>query len=185
MTMYDDLVVTNQYRKLVNALREFLNDYSYTREDFRETPERVARMWQTFVNQPQICEMKHFPTVSDGGIICVKDFHAWSFCPHHLLPVQYTLKIGYVPHERALGLSKLGRTVQCIMSHLPLQEDVGKLVATRINAVVEPKGIGVIVHGEHLCMRMRGLTDPCVEAVSDHFEGVMRQPDYQQRFFQM
>lgn len=185
MTLYDERAELLQMGEIVLGLRKFLTDYGYTREDFRETPERVAKMWFGFLNGSSACQMKHFPTVSSGGIICIKDFTMWSFCPHHLLPVRYEMKIGYIPNDRALGLSKLGRAARCLATMMPLQEDVARLTADSIREACSPLGIGIIVQGQHLCMQMRGIEDPCVCAASDHYEGKMLEESYQRRFISL
>lgn len=159
----------------------FLDEYGLRGEDFNGTPERVSRMWDTFFNEDASCNMVSFPTSKDAGIICIKDYHFWSFCPHHLLPVKYVAKIGYIPSSRAFGLSKLGRAAMCVAKRLPLQEDIARLIAEQLMSI-KPKGVAVVVNGEHLCMQMRGIKDPCVNAVSDYYSGVFKKFEYQQRF---
>lgn len=159
----------------------FLDEYDLRGEDFDGTPERVSRMWDTFFNEDTSCNMVSFPTSKDAGIICIRDYHFWSFCPHHLLPVKYVAKIGYIPSRRAFGLSKLGRAAMCVAKKLPLQEDIARLIAEQLISI-KPKGIAVVVNGEHLCMQMRGIKDPCVNAVSDYYSGIFKKAEYQQRF---
>ena len=159
----------------------FLKKFNLKGEDFDGTPDRVSRMWNTFFNEDTSCNMVSFPTSKDAGIICIKDYHFWSFCPHHLLPVKYVAKIGYIPSTRAFGLSKLGRAAMCVAKRLPLQEDIARLIAGQLVSI-KPKGVAVVVNGEHLCMQMRGIKDPCVNAVSDYYSGVFKHPEYQQRF---
>ena len=144
--------------------------------NFAETSTRVERMWNAFRNQqPPI--MTTFPKKVEGGMLVMKNHQTWGFCPHHLLPVKYTFKIGYIPNKLVLGLSKLARVADWILKDMPLQEDIAGLVLAVITPLIKPKGAGCIVHGEHLCMRMRGVASPCAEAVSDEFYGVMLTED--------
>ena len=140
--------------------------------NFDGTPDRVSRMLEDFFSQPSSCNMTAFPPRSKTRIITMDNFTVWSFCPHHCLPVKYTLKVGYWIGKEALGLSKLGRAAQCVMQTLPLQEDVPELIAEQIEKAVKPKGVALHVRGDHLCMQMRGLADSCVNAAGTYFTGI-------------
>jgi GTP cyclohydrolase I len=140
-------------------------------ENFQETPARVSRMWHTFINHPKP-KLTTFPLKGKGGMILLKNHKSWGFCPHHLLPVKYTFRIGYIPNKKVLGLSKLARIADHALTTLPLQEELAWTIVNQIIQSVNPKGAGCIVHGEHLCTRMRGVKSPCAEAVSDIMWGV-------------
>jgi len=139
--------------------------------NFEDTPQRVARMWKSFL-QPKQFKMTSFPLEQKGGMIVVKNHECWSFCPHHLLPVKYICTIGYIPERRVLGLSKLAWIADDCMRDLPLQESLPEMIGRRIIEAINPKGVGVIIKGEHLCMRMRGVESTTAEAVSSFMSGI-------------
>ena len=124
--------------------------------NFIGTPNRVGDAWMKFLH-PEPFELTTFPLEGVGGMIAVKDHECWSFCPHHLLPVRYKVRVGYIPEETVLGLSKLNRIADAQMCKMPLQEDLAEMIAQPIIDCLKPKGVGVVVHGEHLCMKMRGV----------------------------
>ena len=83
---------------------------------------------------------------------------------------------GRLPHY-LIPLAEYQQDEGFLSKDMPLQEDIAGLVLAVITPLIKPKGAGCIVHGEHLCMRMRGVASPCAEAVSDEFYGVMLTED--------
>jgi len=110
-------------------------------------------------------------------MIAIKDYVTWGYCPHHLLPVKYTFKIGYVPEEKILGLSKLARIADYCLRDMPVQEEIPGRIAEMIVKAIHPKGTGVLCHGEHLCMQMRGVESEHVNAVNSNLTGCMLDED--------
>lgn len=152
--------------------RQLLRQLGFTGPNFKGTPERVATMWEAFTNPPRI-RLKTFPTDMKTGIVAIKDHECWSFCPHHLLPVRYTIKVGYLPKERrVLGLSKLARLCDRAMATMPLQEELGAQIVMPLVDSIDPLGAGIIIHGEHLCMQMRGVDSAHVSATTDFMCGL-------------
>jgi GTP cyclohydrolase I len=123
--------------------------------NFRETPARVARFYRELV-QSTPPTFKTFPTTSKE-LVVLKDFTSYSLCPHHLLPVKYVFRVGYVPSGEVLGISKIPRLINYLMGSLPLQEDIPDLVVSELERLLRPTGAGCQVRGHHMCMEMRGV----------------------------
>jgi len=139
--------------------------------NFNDTPGRVARMWMEYIKTP-FPELTTFPLTEREGLILVRDHKTWGFCPHHLLPVEYTITIGYLPRKGlAIGLSKPSRIADWVCAQFPLQEEIAPKICDLIDDSIEPNGVGCIVRGIHMCTRMRGVKSPCAEAVSDCLMG--------------
>lgn len=145
------------------AVRDLLNIYDLHGENFEETPRRYIQTLDGLTQRDKP-RFTTFPLRVKASMIIVKDYVTWSLCPHHLLPVRYTCKIGYIPKERVLGLSKLPRIADWVMSLLPLQEEVPAMICEELDLILKPRGCGCIVSGEHFCMRMRGVQSE--EAIS-------------------
>jgi GTP cyclohydrolase I len=161
--------------------RAFLDIYDLEGANFFETPKRVSQMWDTFLNSEKP-KLKAFPTENNSMVI-VDQFDSWSFCPHHLLPVKYTFKIGFIPQGRSLGLSKFPRLAEYILSKLPLQEDIPDLILKEIQDMIKPLGCGCRVWGYHLCSVMRGIKCPNIRFITTALKGVMiYSPASQQEF---
>ena len=155
------------------AVKNLLQQLNYNIKDpnFIDTPKRVAKMWNAFrnVEKPTLTT---FPLKTRGGMIILKNHISWGYCPHHLLPVKYTFRIGYIPEDRVLGLSKLARIADWILTTLPLQEEIAPEIIDTITKAINPKGSGCIINGEHMCTRIRGVSSPCAEAISDIMQGM-------------
>lgn len=138
--------------------------------NFEDTPRRFANTLIELTQRDKP-KMTTFPLQGKAGMILTKGYITWSLCPHHLLPVRYTFRIGYIPTEKVLGLSKLCRLADWSMSFLPLQEEIPALICNELEEVLKPRGCGVSVKGEHLCMQMRGVQSENTTAISTGLRG--------------
>lgn len=163
----------NQIRYIKVLTKAFIRVLGFdpNSPNLKATPDRVARMWASFLKEEPLI-LKEFPLKGKGGLILVRNHKAWSFCPHHFLPVEFTFRIGYIPEQRkVLGLSKLPRIANQVLKSLPLQEEIAPAVGQKIIQAISPRGVGVIVEGRHFCMRIRGVSSPCSDAVTTFFSG--------------
>ena len=90
-------------------------------------------------------------------MIVQKDIDFFSLCEHHLLPFFGKAHVGYIPHHKIVGVSKLARLVNVYARRLQVQERLTNQIATTIMEKLNPLGVAVVVEAEHLCMRMRGV----------------------------
>jgi len=163
-------------------VKQMLNKLGFKNPNFDQTPERIERMWKAFleVERPT---MTVFPTECNEMLI-IKNHVTWGFCPHHLLPVKYTFRIGYIPKSLVVGLSKLPELANYFVSFLPLQEDLPPMICDALEEALKPQGVGCSVEGTHLCMVMRGVKSPCVEAVVTKLKGIiLLNPSTHDEFF--
>ncbi len=131
------------------------------REGLRETPARVARAWgELFAGLHETPEphlARTFEQESED-LVTLRDIEFSSFCEHHLLPVFGRAHVAYLPSSRrVVGLSKLARTVEVFARRPQLQERLTAQVADALMEHLAPQGALVVVEGEHMCMRMRGV----------------------------
>src|SRR5919107_3824811 len=80
-------------------------------EGVRDTPRRMAGALAELLT-PQPFHATTFP--NDEGydeLVVARDIPFHSLCQHHLLPFAGVAHVGYLPGERIVGLSKLGRVV--------------------------------------------------------------------------
>lgn len=154
-------------------------------ENFRDTPNRVARLYMELfgANSSRDEEIedilsKSFPSTYDDMVI-VKDIGAKSCCPHHLLVVDYTICVAYLPKKggSVLGLSKLSRLAQLVAARPALQEqtthDIAELLYTRLKGC---RGAAVYVEGKHSCVSVRGVKDSEATTVTSAVRGIYRNP---------
>jgi GTP cyclohydrolase I len=162
---------SKDFENLEKLVSQFLAINSLDNANFFDTPRRVASLWHTFLNQEKP-PLRAFPTTSQEMIL-LKNHIVWGFCPHHLLPVRYTFKIGYIPQDKTLGLSKIARLANWCLSKLPLQEDIPNIILNELHAALKPLGSGCQVKGYHLCVAMRGVHSAEAEFVTTGLRGVM------------
>jgi len=162
---------TNDLKLTEKLFKTFLDIHDLEGSNFFETPQRIAKMWEAFLNREKPI-LKAFPTECQQMVV-LKDFATWGFCPHHLLPVKYTFKVGYIPKDKTLGLSKMARLAEYYVSKLPLQEDLPDMIVDDLQKVLQPLGCGCRVEGFHLCMVMRGVKCETMKFVNTALRGVM------------
>lgn len=180
--------MNKQEQLLIHSTKDLIQAAGQDPDDtnFKGTPERVMRMWKEFFNLPQP-KLTDFQLKEREGIVIVKDHLTWGFCPHHILPVEYHVTIGYLPRKKlALGLSKPARIADWVCSQFPLQEEIAPRVCDLIEKAVEPMGVGCVVRGIHMCTRMRGVKSPCAEAITDCLKGgFLHETRMREEFFRL
>ena len=99
-------------------------------------------------------------------------FH--SLCEHHLLPFRGVAHIGYLPGDRLVGLSKLARIVEQSSRALQVQERMTRQLAEWLEGELAPRGTGVVLEAEHLCMSLRGPRIVGSVTTTRSFTGLLR-----------
>ena len=148
------------------------------REGLIKTPHRVSKSWKFLTggyNQTidQVVNDAIF-SVENQDMIIVKDINYYSLCEHHLLPFMGKVHVGYIPNGKVLGLSKIPRIIDIYARRLQIQEQLTHQIAQGITEFLNPKGVGVVVEGEHMCMRMRGVQKQNASMQTSSMTGVFR-----------
>jgi GTP cyclohydrolase I len=140
----------------------------------RETPRRVAQAYAELLT-PVPFSPTTFPNEEGyDELVLVRDIPFQSLCAHHLLPFHGSAHIAYLPGERIIGVSKLGRVVDLFARDLQLQERLTTQVADWLEQRLKPRGVGVIVQAEHLCMSLRGVQKPGALTVTSALRGTVK-----------
>ena len=150
-----------QIEAAVRSILEALGE-DPIREGLRDTPSRVARMYEEVFSgrneDPTIHLDTQFTADDHEDIVVVKDISFFSMCEHHLLPFFGKAHIAYLPDGgRLAGLSKLARVTRTIASRPQLQERLSAQIADALVQALKPRGAMVVVEAEHMCMAMRGV----------------------------
>jgi GTP cyclohydrolase IA len=148
--------------------------YNPSADDLRQTPRRVAKAYADLLSPKAFC-FTTFP--NDGGydeLIVARDIRFHSLCKHHLLPFVGVAHVGYVPGDRILGLSKLARAVELFAFGLQIQERLTVQVATWLEEQLSPRGVGVVLDAEHMCMSLRGVEKPGARTLTSSLSGCIR-----------
>jgi GTP cyclohydrolase I len=142
-------------------------------EALEETPRRVADAYAELLT-PQPFRATTFPNEGYDELIVARAIPFHSLCMHHLLPFHGVAHVGYLPGERLIGLSKLGRVVELFARDLQIQERLTTQIAGWLEHELAPKGVGVVLEAEHLCMSLRGVQKQGAKTVTSALHGLVR-----------
>jgi GTP cyclohydrolase I len=156
---------------------------SSNREGLKDTPRRVARMYEEFFN-PEEPKITVFDSQGYDQMVIDKDIPFYSFCEHHMIPFFGTVKIGYIPDKKIIGLSKLARIVSYFSRRLNTQEYLTKNIADYIQNKINPLGVGVVIRGRHLCKEMRGAKTTG-EMITSELKGDFRNIEVREEFLRL
>ncbi|MGH3796789.1 MAG: GTP cyclohydrolase I FolE [Pseudonocardiaceae bacterium] len=143
-------------------------------EHLADTPRRVAATYAELLS-PREFDLTTFP--NDEGydeMVLVRHIPMQSLCEHHLLPFHGVAHVGYLPGQRILGLSKLARVVELFARDLQVQERLTQQIADWLQEHLAPKGVGVVIEAEHLCMSLRGVQAVGTRTVTSALHGLVR-----------
>lgn len=144
------------------------------RAGLSETPRRVAAAYAELLT-PVPFEPTSFPNEERyDELVLVRDIPFHSLCEHHLLPFYGVAHVAYLPGERIIGISKLARVVDMFARRLQVQERLTVQVADWLEKELAPKGVGVVMEAEHLCMTLRGVQKPGAKTVTSALHGLVR-----------
>jgi GTP cyclohydrolase I len=145
-----------------------------TSESLADTPRRVAASFAELLAAPDF-DLKTFP--NDEGydeLVVARDIPFSSLCEHHLLPFIGVAHVAYMPGDRILGLSKLARVVELFARRLQVQERLTTQVAAWLQDNLKPRGVGVVLEAEHMCMSIRGVRANGSKTVTSALHGALR-----------
>ena len=167
--MFQEEVIRKAIDSIIKAIGE-----NPEREGLKDTPARVAKMYADLFSgigkDPVSVLTTSFEEKYDE-IVTIRNISFSSICEHHFLPFFGSAYIGYIPNGKVVGASKLARVVD-IISHRPqIQERLTKQLADTIYEAINPKGVGVLVEAEHMCMSIRGVKKPGMLVVTSSSRG--------------
>ncbi len=146
---------TERVRRLIRELIIEIGE-DPTREGLRETPQRIADMYQEIFSGYDSSSELEVQFCEDSDVVVARDIQFYSMCEHHMLPFYGKIHIAYSPNGRVFGISKLVRVVEKYSKRLQIQERLTKDVADELYSQ-GIRGVAVFADAEHLCMRMRGV----------------------------
>lgn len=131
------------------------------REGLLKTPHRVAKMFTELTNGYKTTRKTTLNnalfTQKMDNMVILKNIELYSLCEHHLLPFFGKCHVGYIAKSKIVGISKIARVVERFARRLQVQERLTQEIATELQDALAPKGVGVVIEAQHLCMMMRGV----------------------------
>lgn len=131
------------------------------REGLKRTPERFAK---AMIELTKGYSMNPLDVIGEGifesesrGPVSVQNVEFFSLCEHHVLPFWGKASVAYLPGEKILGLSKIGRVIDVYSKRLQVQERLTDQIGECIKEAIKPRAVVVTMEAQHMCMMMRGV----------------------------
>jgi GTP cyclohydrolase I len=168
----------DEFRELVRRQLELLGE-DPGREGLLRTPKRVAASlaWLTRgyeMDVERVMGGALFDAEGASNMVMVRDIELYSLCEHHMLPFYGRAHIAYIPNGKIVGLSKLPRVVEVFARRLQVQERLTEQIASALDDVLAPMGVGVVIEAYHLCMMMRGVEKQNSKTITSALVGSFR-----------
>lgn len=179
------MIDKNKIEQAVKLLLEGIGE-DIDREGLKDTPERVARMYEEIYGGLEEDATMHLSktfTSTSSDMVIEKDITFYSTCEHHLLPFFGVVHVAYIPDGKVVGLSKLARTVEVYARRPQIQEQMTGQIANAIMDNLKPKGVMVMIEAEHMCMSMRGIKKPGSRTVTFCALGEFKDNDKARKIF--
>ncbi len=165
--------------RIEKAIREILLAVGEkpTREGLKDTPTRVAKMYEELLEGMRQDSTKHIKSVFSeqcDEIVLLRDIPFYSICEHHMMPFIGMAHVAYLPNEKVLGVSKLARIVDCFSRRLQVQERLTAQVADFIMDNAKPLGVAVVMEASHSCITIRGIKKPGSSMVTSALRGIFK-----------
>ncbi|MEM7685578.1 MAG: GTP cyclohydrolase I FolE [Paracoccaceae bacterium] len=169
----------DEARAAVRTLLRWAGD-DPDREGLLDTPDRVIRAygeWFAGYDQDPVDMLHRTFEEVDGydEMVVLRDIRFESYCEHHMAPIIGKAHVGYIPTDRVVGISKLARLVNVFAKRLQVQEKMTSQIANVLMEVLRPRGVAVVMEGEHHCMSTRGVHRHGVSMVTSTMLGNFRE----------
>ena len=168
-----NLELENLFTKIIENLGE-----DPSREGLIRTPLRAAKAMEFLTsgyrqNVDKILNGAIFEEDYDEMVI-VKEIEFYSLCEHHILPFWGKCHVGYLPRNQIIGLSKIPRIVDMFSRRLQVQERLTREIAEALETALDPRGVAVVMEGQHLCMMARGVEKQAPKMTTNVMRGAFR-----------
>ena len=169
---------TSELEELFTKILENLGE-DPSRQGLVRTPLRAAKAMEFLTSGyhqdvDEILNRAIFDEDYDEMVI-VKEIEFYSLCEHHILPFWGKCHVGYLPRNRIIGLSKIPRIVDMFSRRLQVQERLTREIAEALETALDPRGVAVVIEGQHLCMMARGVEKQAPRMTTNVMRGAFRE----------
>ena len=174
---FDEAAPIREHERLVRRQLELIGE-DPDRDGLIKTPSRVAASleWLTRGYETDVADVIGDALFEETheSMVMVRDIELYSLCEHHMLPFYGKAHIAYIPNGKIVGLSKLPRVVDVFARRLQVQERLTEQIAEALSDVLQPRGVGVVIEAQHLCMMMRGVQKQNSSTITSAMRGEFR-----------
>ncbi|HDB1450343.1 TPA: GTP cyclohydrolase I FolE [Vibrio cholerae] len=167
--------------KIEQHMREILNllGLDLTDDSLEETPQRIAKMYVDeifsgldYANFPKITVIENKMKVSE--MVKVKDITLTSTCEHHLVTIDGTAAVAYIPRGKIIGLSKINRIVRFFAQRPQVQERMTQQLLVALQTLLESDDVAVTIDATHYCVKSRGVMDATSVTTTTALGGIFK-----------
>ncbi|ELT7571149.1 GTP cyclohydrolase I FolE [Vibrio cholerae] len=167
--------------KIEQHMREILNllGLDLTDDSLEETPKRIAKMYVDeifsgldYANFPKITVIENKMKVSE--MVKVKDITLTSTCEHHLVTIDGTAAVAYIPRGKIIGLSKINRIVRFFAQRPQVQERMTQQILVALQTLLESDDVAVTIDATHYCVKSRGVMDATSVTTTTALGGIFK-----------
>ena len=171
----DNKVSDKEAEKAIITLLHWMGE-DPAREGLLETPKRVVKAYKEFFSgykedADKVLEKTFGDVECYDDMVIQKNISVQSHCEHHMVPIIGMAHVAYIPNQRVVGLSKLGRVVDVFSKRLQTQERLTLQIAKSIMKAIDAKGVAVTIDAAHQCMTTRGVKKEKASTVTNYFLG--------------
>jgi len=160
-------ITKKRAEKAVRVLLEYIGE-DPDRDGLAGTPDRVVRYLREATEgmsiDPAVFLEKDFANGDDDseaspyeGMVVEKNIDFFSLCEHHMIVIEGTAHIAYIPGDKVVGLSKLARVVDAFARRLTIQEKMTSQIADTLEKGLNTSDVAVVIDAKHYCMISRGV----------------------------
>jgi GTP cyclohydrolase I len=153
-----------------------------------DTPKRMAKMYineifygLNYDNFPKATKVEN--KFKYDEMVLERNIVVNSTCEHHLLPIVGSAFVAYIPTKPVVGLSKLNRIVDFFARRPQVQERLTAQISEALKFLLQTEDVAVVIEAEHLCVKTRGVIDPCSDTITSSLSGKFRDPAMRAEFF--
>jgi GTP cyclohydrolase I len=172
-------------------IKEILTAYGEdpNREGLKKTPDRFLKSLEFLMSganeHPKEVVGEALFHEKFDDMVLVKDIEFYSLCEHHLLPFFGKVHVAYIPNGKIIGLSKIPRIVDIYSRRLQVQERLTDQIASCLQDILNPQGVGVVIKASHLCMMMRGVQKQETSTLTSSMRGCFRNLETREEFIRL
>ena len=144
-----------------------------------ETPHRIAKMYVDeifagldYTKFPKITVIDNKMGVDE--MVKISDINLTSTCEHHFVTIDGIARVGYIPKDKIIGLSKVNRIVRFFAQRPQVQERLTRQIMVALQALLQTEDVAVSIDATHYCVKSRGIMDANSHTQTTALGGVFR-----------
>jgi GTP cyclohydrolase I len=166
--------IQTHFTEILNILGLDLTD-----DSLADTPRRIAKMYVSEIfsgldynNFPKLTVIENKMNVDE--MVKVQGIDLSSTCEHHLITIDGTAAVAYIPQEKVIGLSKINRMVRFFGQRPQVQERLNEQILVSLQTLLETDDVAVSIRATHFCVKARGVMDSNSKTTTTSLGGLFK-----------